>query len=78
MVPRTLETTSSHKPESNNTAFPGTISASFQQVVYGLLVDGDSTLCFNGHIVSGQGAYRLQRTPGVHNDLSSVLREHKA
>lgn len=78
MVRRTLEPTFSHKTESNNAAFPGTVSASFQQVIYGLLVDGDSTLCFNSHTVFGKGANWLQRTPGVHNDLSSMLREHKA
>lgn len=74
MVRRTLESTFSHKAESNNAAFPGTISTSFQKVIYGLLVDGDSTLCFNSHSVFGKGAYWLQRTPGVHNDLSSTLK----
>lgn len=72
------EPTFSHKIKSNNAAFPGAISASFQQVVYGLLVDGDSTLCSNSHAVFGKGAYRLQRTPWVHGDLSGMLREHKA
>lgn len=72
MICGTPEPTFSHKIKSNNTAFPGAISASFQQVVHGLLVDGDSTLCFNSHAVFGKGAYRLQRTPRVHSDLSGT------
>lgn len=78
MVRRTPEPIFSHETESNNTAFPGTICASFQKVTDGLPVDGDSTLCFNSHTFFGKGAYRLQRAPGVHNDLSSTLRGHKA
>lgn len=78
MVPGTLEPIFSHETESNNTAFPGTISASSQKVIDGLLVDGDSTLRFNSHTFFGKGAYGLQRAPGMHCDLSSTLREHKA
>lgn len=75
MVRRTLEPTFSHKTESNNAAFPSTILASFQKVIHGLLVDGDSTLCFNSHAAFGKDAYWLQRTPGVHNDLSKNVKK---
>lgn len=78
MVRRTPEPIFSHETESNNTAFPGTISASSQKVTDGLLVDGDSTLLFNSHTFFGKGAHGLQRAPGMYNDLSNTLREHKA